>query len=247
MNRIRILGIYILISIFSMSAESAFLFTTTDKRISLLELYTSEGCSSCPPADRWLSELKEDSGLWEKFIPIAFHVDYWNYIGWNDRFSSSAYSERQRNYARSKNLKTVYTPGFILNGKEWRSFFGLRRLSPDYNQSVGKLSVSIEDKKMNAKYIPVNFNNDQLELNIAIIGFDLVTDVAAGENSGKQLKHDFAVLGYSSMTMNQSNLEYNVTVSLPVPAVVAPRYGVVAWVSEVNDQTPIQTVGGMLE
>jgi len=63
-------------------------FSSGTNHVSLVELYTSEGCSSCPPADRWFSELKRDDGLWREFVPLAFHVDYWDYIGWQDRFAS---------------------------------------------------------------------------------------------------------------------------------------------------------------
>ncbi len=94
---------------------SAQTFTSTDKRVSVLELYTSEGCSSCPPADEWLSKLKQDDRLWSEIIPLAFHVDYWDYIGWQDPFANKRYSQRQRQYARDKNVRTVYTPGTLLN------------------------------------------------------------------------------------------------------------------------------------
>ena len=102
---------------FSGLSFAAAVFQSGPLRVNVLELYTSEGCSSCPPADRWLSGLKQDDRLWREIIPIAFHVDYWNYIGWQDRFSSPVYSERQRHYARNKGLSTVYTPGFLLNGR----------------------------------------------------------------------------------------------------------------------------------
>ncbi len=102
----------------SFPASAEIVIRSPETQVSLLELYTSEGCSSCPPADRWISKLKKDDRLWSSMIPVAFHVDYWDYIGWKDRFASPEYSLRQRNYARSKNLKTVYTPGFLLNGEE---------------------------------------------------------------------------------------------------------------------------------
>lgn len=120
-------------------------FSSGEKQTALLELYTSEGCSSCPPADRWLSSLKSKEGLWEEFIPIALHVDYWDYIGWQDRFASKQYSQRQRQYAREQSLKTVYTPGFVYNGKEWRNWFAKRFLispmaeTPEYWKSQERM------------------------------------------------------------------------------------------------------------
>jgi hypothetical protein len=94
------------------SVQAEVIIASPNTHVSLLELYASEGCISCPPADAWVSKLKSHSGLWKSIVPVVFHVDYWNYIGWKDRFSSAEHSSRQRSYARSKNLKTVYTPGF---------------------------------------------------------------------------------------------------------------------------------------
>src|SRR5271170_3697451 len=80
----------------------------------LVELFSSEGCSSCPPADRWLSSLRQNESLWKSFVPLEFHVDYWNQLGWVDRNSKSAFTQRQRQYAQSWNRDTVYTPGVVL-------------------------------------------------------------------------------------------------------------------------------------
>jgi hypothetical protein len=239
--------LFILFIAFSVAANAATIYASTDKRTSLLELYTSEGCSSCPPADRWLSKLKKDKRLWKEFIPVAFHVDYWNYIGWEDRFSSAEYSERQRNYARTKNLKTVYTPGFLLNGEEWRSFFGLRKLSPDMSELVGTLTINVDKQKLDATYVPMHLKNTKLKLNIAVLGFDLVTEVRAGENRGKQLKHDFVILGYGNIVMDSSEQGYIISSDFPDVSITAPRSGIVAWVSEGEEQTPIQVVGGWFE
>lgn len=82
--------------------------------VSVIELFTSEGCSSCPSADRLLPQLaKLDSNI----FALSFHVDYWNYLGWKDPFSSAVFSERQRQYARNLRLKTIYTPQLVINGK----------------------------------------------------------------------------------------------------------------------------------
>ena len=85
-------------------------FQSSDRQTALLELYTSESCSSCPPADSWLSKLKNDPGLWQTFIPIAFHVDYWNHLGWRDRFSDERFTERQQNYARLWSTENIARP-----------------------------------------------------------------------------------------------------------------------------------------
>lgn len=83
----------------------------------VIELFTSQGCSSCPPADRLLSRLKRDSRLAGAVIPLAFHVDYWNHQGWSDPFSSSLWSQRQEGYAHAFRSNRVYTPQLVVNGR----------------------------------------------------------------------------------------------------------------------------------
>ena len=241
-----ILIIFVLYTGIPVQAEV--LISSPNNRVSLLELYTSEGCSSCPPADRWISELITHPGLWTSLIPVGFHVDYWNYIGWKDRFSSPEYSARQKRYAKSKNLKTVYTPGFLLNGEEWRSFFGLRKLSTVTDKQAGVISLKISDMEIAAKYEPTDDINDKtLILNIAVLGFDIKTDVKAGENSNKQLKHDFTVLGYKTIPLYKDKSSYAVVTELPDIVETAPRMAVSAWINKENDMTPIQAAGGWLE
>src|SRR5688572_1610666 len=113
-------GIFCL-SLETPSALDAFRLQSPAQQVHLLELYTSEGCSSCPPADRWLSDLKDDPGLWKNFVPVAFHVDYWDHLGWKDKFARAAHTSRQRRYADEWGANTVYTPGLVLDGAEWRS------------------------------------------------------------------------------------------------------------------------------
>ncbi len=228
-------------------AQAEVFISSPNTRVSLLELYTSEGCSSCPPADKWLSELKSKQGLWTSFIPVAFHVDYWNYIGWKDRFSSPEYSARQRRYARSNNLKTVYTPGFLLNGEEWRSFFGLKKIPVNSDEEVGILKLHINNLELKAEFEPITkMKDDKLILNIAVLGFDLKTDVKAGENNNKQLRHDFTVLGYKIIPLYKNKSTYAVITELPDIVETAPRMAVSAWVNQENNMTPIQAAGDWL-
>lgn len=245
----KISSLILVLSIFLGSAAHAeVVITSPETRVSLLELYTSEGCSSCPPADRWISKLSSHPGLWTSFIPVAFHVDYWNYIGWTDRFSSPEYSARQRRYARSKNLKTVYTPGFLLDGEEWRSFFGLRKLSIDNkDKRAGQLALKINDMDMQAEYLPSEkINDESLILNIAILGFDIKTKVRSGENRNKELKHDFTVLGYKTIPLYKNDASYAVMTELPDIVETAPRMAISAWVNKGNDMTPVQAAGGWI-
>jgi hypothetical protein len=241
-----LLIVFFLLSATSLPAEV--LITSPSTRVSLLEFYTSEGCSSCPPADRWISKLKSHPGLWSSLVPVAFHVDYWNYIGWQDRFSSPEYSARQRRYAHSKSLKTVYTPGFLMNGEEWRSFFGIKKLSTVSDQKVGMLSLKIDDMALTAEYNPVDAIKDKtLILNVAVLGFDIKTEVEAGENRNKELRHDFTVLGFKSVPLYKELSTYQVMTELPDIVETAPRMAISAWLNKENDMTPIQAVGGWLE
>ena len=111
--------------------------------VALVELFTSEGCSSCPPADRWLSGLTQDKRLWRDIVPLAFHVDYWDQLGWRDRFSSAANTDRQRRLAAAGNANGVYTPGFFFDANEWRGFFRSAPLPSTHIASPGPLTISI--------------------------------------------------------------------------------------------------------
>lgn len=110
------------------------------ERVNLMELYTSHGCSSCPPADAWLRKLESHPRLWRELIPLAFHVDYWDHLGWSDRFASPAFSNRQREHRHRGVIRSVYTPGFLLNGREWRQWFSRPELELPLNEKVGRLT-----------------------------------------------------------------------------------------------------------
>ncbi|MBE9560251.1 MAG: DUF1223 domain-containing protein [Proteobacteria bacterium] len=194
-----------------------------DNRVVLLELYTSEGCSSCPPADRFLSELKAAGISDKQLIPLAFHVTYWDYIGWKDQFANKQYDERQRELAHKKNESTVYTPQFVMSGDNYRSYV-------TFSEDVNKLAKqkSTVDLVLTAHLLPAQKSTDKLQLNLTTdisaskikdVGFYLViiennlaSDVNDGENEGEQLHHDYVVrqfLGpfFQSKPKNQRSRE----------------------------------------
>lgn len=220
-------------------------FTSPDSRVNIVELYTSEGCSSCPPADKWLSKFKNDERLWKEFIPVAFHVDYWNYIGWADRFALPQYAQRQRSYAAGANLSTVYTPGVMLNGKEWRSLQDKRALNLDQKNMIGKLNVGVDGDQIMADFMTAD-NAKPAFLNVAVLGFDLITTVKAGENRGKKLEHDFVVLGYKRISMKDSEKGYALTTKLPNLVEDATKTGLAVWIDHGRDLMPVQATGGWL-
>jgi len=212
-------------------------------RVSMVELYTSEGCSSCPPADRWLSRLQNDSGLWSTFVPMAFHVDYWDYIGWKDRFAKKEYSQRQRRYAREYQESTVYTPGVRRHGEEWRTWPITRSVSPS-DETAGSLNLVVSTGgKFTATYSDLDDQVKSPVLNIAVLGMNLETSVKRGENRGKSLKHDFVVLGLSRYASADSGAWSG---EILPPVNTAPKYAIAAWISDGQNVTPIQATGGFL-
>jgi len=216
-----------------------------ERQVGLIELYTSEGCSSCPPADKWMTGLKETDGLWRDYVPIALHVDYWNYIGWTDRFSNKRYTDRQQQYVRDGNVNVAYTPGFFANGEEWRGWFTGKALTIQ-NAAVGNLSVGVDGDAIALRFDPVANVGDDLVANIAILGMQLQSNVQAGENDGKKLKHDFVALNVQTVNLEPSSGGFRAFTQLDDVDSETEELAIVAWVSSANNQTPLQTVGSYL-
>jgi len=167
----------------------------------VIELYTSEGCISCPPADKWASSLK-DKGV----VVQAFHVGYWDYIGWVDRFAAPAYTNRQREVAARNNLRNIYTPQVVFNGRDLTNW---------PNWSIG-LNQSSAREPARANITVQQLGADQFEASVTPItnlsglhtaanwsAYWTITEhghnsrVQAGENAGEFLKHDFVVRQYT--------------------------------------------------
>ncbi len=217
-------------------------------RVTLLELFTSEGCSSCPPAEKWVNALEEDPRLWERLVPVAFHVDYWDYIGWPDRFASPAYSQRQREHARRGGLGSVYTPSFVVHGEEWRGWFRYPSLDLASPPPAGIITLDVAaDGSLVAAFTAAQVSPQPLELHLAVLGFDLRTRVEAGENAGRTLEHDFVVLGYGRFPMSGASPRFTATARLPAADTPAPRRALAAWVSRQGEPRPLQAAGGWLQ
>lgn len=168
------------------------------QRTVLVELYTSEGCSSCPPADRWLSGLRGAGIGPEAAIPLAFHVDYWNKLGWPDRFSQAAYSDRQRLASRRNRLDFVYTPQFIVDGKDFRQPTGYGALQQPRDRERASIELTAKTTASQLEVVTstslVPGERSQVpELFVVLTEDGLSTQVAAGENMGRQLRHDAVV------------------------------------------------------
>jgi hypothetical protein len=158
----------------------------TDPNPVVIELYTSQGCSSCPPADDYLGELAQRRDV----LALAFHVDYWNYIGWQDPFSSAAATDRQRDYGRFLNLRAIYTPQMVIDGT-------VHEVGSDRGAVARAIGSAAHDPK-----VPVTLLNDERGFRVRIgdgapaapahvwlIEYDpeAVTEVLRGENAGETL------------------------------------------------------------
>lgn len=167
--------------------------------VALLELYTSEGCSSCPPADRFVSGLGARPDLAQQVVPLALHVDYWDYIGWKDRFATRDYTERQRWLSGLAHSKTVYTPEIFVSSRELRDWNTAGRL-PDAIQRINAKPAQADivlrqhGKRGNAATIEVEARAPAGgKLFVALFENGLSSQVKYGENSGTTLKHDYVV------------------------------------------------------
>jgi hypothetical protein len=216
----------------------------------LVELYSSEGCSSCPPAEAWINSFKNAPGLWKDVFPVVFHVDYWDNLGWPDRFSRPEFTQRQRDYAQRLGQDSVYTPEFIVNGLEWhRGLFGGQDIASPRAAKRGQLSLTLHAGQgtVSALYQPASpVPNQPLTVNIALLGLNLFTDVLRGENAGSKLEHDFIVLGFSSTPLTPAAGQGLQAVSpLPKTSTSDVPSALVAWVSA-GDGSILQVAGGPL-
>lgn len=220
-------------------------FETGETQNSLVELFTSEGCSSCPPAEKWLSGLKSNQDLWKKIIPLAFHVDYWDRLGWRDRFAKPEFTSRQQDYAAAWGGDSVYTPAFVVNGKEWRGWFGGSAV-PTSSTRVGVLRVSLANNgKLTTTFVPDTAKPRALAFNVALLGNELESDVKRGENSGRKLRHDFVVLNLIQVDMANESNGWTGSIMLPMQSSNDKPSALAAWITE--DGTPIQATGGWLQ
>ncbi len=183
------------------------------QRTAVLELYTSEGCSSCPPADKWVSELPARKLDTPRLIPLAFHVDYWNYIGWTDPYAQSRFSDRQREHAKRRNAGFVYTPQLLLNGQDYRRgmlFDDIDSRVRAINQSKPYADITLTvtgDNGTLAGTVVAAARSGQppgAQLYVALTENKLATAVKAGENKGRTLQHDFVVRDLAGPVMLDS-------------------------------------------
>ncbi|NOT76073.1 MAG: DUF1223 domain-containing protein [Cyclobacteriaceae bacterium] len=177
----------------------------------VVELFTSQGCSSCPSADKNLSQIIQQSQKEGKSVyGLSFHVDYWNYIGWKDPYSSKEFTKRQQVYAHQLGLTSTYTPQMIVNGRS--EFVGSSRSSAEtiideallqkslYTITISNLTVSGNTIRLN--YVLDKSPSGEV-LNLALVEKDVTNYVSRGENKGKELHHDNVVRAFKSIPMQK--------------------------------------------
>jgi len=175
-----------------------------ERTAALVELYTSEGCSSCPPADRWLSSLGAGGAPPASIVPIALHVDYWDYIGWKDPYGKREFSLRQRKLSQLQRMALVYTPQVVLQGRDFRGWG-----TPAFDAAVAKITAQPAKARLSLRLDPaaparlaVQVDAELLDpgrradaaLYLAAYQNRLASAVTAGENRGRKLVHDYVVL-----------------------------------------------------
>jgi hypothetical protein len=212
------------------------------QRVALLEVYTSEGCSSCPPAEAWVGGLKTDARLWKAIVPVAFHVDYWDGLGWTDRFAKPEYTSRQRAYSAVWGTSSVYTPGFVFDGQEWKGWFEGSPLPDPGERPAGALEVKIESQTAKITFSE-NSGAKEIEVHLVPMAMDVNSEVRAGENRGRKLTHSFVALDLVSRKLNGNNGEFTGELPFDYPAAKA----VAVWVTVAGSVKPVQVAGGYLK
>lgn len=217
-------------------------FASGPERTHVIELFTSEGCSSCPPAEAWLAGLDKAPGLWRDFVPVAWHVDYWDRLGWKDRFASHEFTQRQHAYAEVWRSGSVYTPCVVVDGQE--SEVAAKLPLPRTATGAGETGV------LNATYeggtVSVSFKPSQpgdYEVRAALLSSNIASAVTAGENRGRTLRHGFVVRTTSQAPLRDGAARLALT---PPASEASSRLALAVWIVRRGQLAPLQATGGWL-
>jgi hypothetical protein len=216
--------------------------------VALVELYTSEGCSSCPPADRWLSSLRSSGLVPTRVVPLAFHVDYWNDLGWPDRFSERRFTVRQREAVSRAGGRTVYTPQVMLNGgdfRRWRTPGAFEAAVRAWNErpvrATLRLSAQASADGWRVQVSGSARTRRSLRVFLGLYENGLSSEVRAGENRGARLQHDYVVREWVGplYSTKPARLELE-HLFAPRPDIRYARAGVVALLQDDLSGEPLQ-------
>ncbi|MFZ6722451.1 DUF1223 domain-containing protein [Undibacterium sp. Ji49W] len=191
--------------------------------VALLELYTSEGCDSCPPADKTISRLYQSTGLnSDQVIPVSLHVDYWDYLGWKDIFAKQLFTERQHSLADLAGSRSVYTPEIFLAGKEMRNWRnGLTDDIKRINQKPATASLRLGIEKLADNKLYVNLQGNSMQdarLYFSLVEQGLVSKIQAGENRGATLQHDYVAREWGEAYRLSAGKAASYAAQLGIPA-----------------------------
>jgi len=184
----------------------------TERGIAVVELFTSEGCSSCPPADKLLARISAEN---KDVYVLSYHVDYWDYLGWKDPFSQASFSNRQRDYAQQFNLQSIYTPQVVVNGRY--EFVGSNeitlRASLKKNSTLDKLYLQVERKDASTIVVSCTLKAAATDLlNIALVQPQAQTVVKRGENNGQVLLHVNVVRNLKTVLAKEGSTAVEITI-----------------------------------
>jgi hypothetical protein len=217
-----------------------------------------------------LAALRDDPALWRSFVPVAWHVNYWDHLGWRDALASKPGTARQYAYAESWRDGSVYTPCFVRNGAEWRPSGSAVAAGANHAGGSGAPSGGVltlawpDDGTAHVTYQPARpksgqpATDERFEVTVALLGGGIVNHVGAGENRGRELRHEFVALRFATVAFaptagdatagDATPRELGATVSLAARAdIKAARHAVVAWVTRRGSLVPVQAVGGWIE
>lgn len=223
--------------------QASVLAQSSEKQAALIELFTSEGCSSCPPAEAWMSQLAKHPRLWRDFVPVAFHVTLWDKLGWKDRFARPEFAQRHRSYSAAWKSGSVYTPAFAVNGRESRS----PQLPGGSGTGAGVLSIAQPSGgSVTLTYAPAAAAAAQWDVHVAMLANGVVSKVGRGENAGRDLRHDFVVVDYAREPMSSDGGTAQARYTLRGNDAAGSRTALAAWVTRRGDLAPVQATGGWL-
>jgi hypothetical protein len=190
-----LLLLIVVAAVYALERQASVPSTKVGEHPVLVELFTSQGCSSCPPADELLRRIARDPNLRGRVIPLAYHVDYWNHLGWRDPFSSRQWSERQGEYVRVMELEGGYTPQVMINGT--RDIVGsnaqqIYRAIEEESKRAGEGSVSL---RAEGDQVIVRASAPRSGVDVLVASFEngATTKVVRGENGGRTLADDAIV------------------------------------------------------
>lgn len=207
----------------------------------VVELYTSQGCSSCPPADRWLGELRRHHG--DRVLPLSMHVGYWDYIGWKDPFARREFTERQRDLARANASRSVYTPGVFVQGRELADWALAGRFEARFQEiarqpATAKLQLVVDRLDAQSATVRVDGQGPAgARLWVMLLTSGLSTRVDSGENRGETLRNDHVVRDWQGPLPLGAGR--SVTLALPAdsPPSLSSSWAVAALVDDARGQS----------